>query len=273
MKKKQIRVGNQTAFSAMEPVLPFNYAVENHFDAFEWFPDKKESGAGWNAGDIGPALRHFIKETAKAHDIKLSVHAPWWANPLESETGKLIFEDLELARHIDAKLLNIHLYTEKGIPAYVDAIEPVMRRARENGIMLAIENTPLTGPEDFNALFALLQAQNGSSMAHVGMCLDLGHANLCGSTKNNYLKFMDLLETSVPVIHLHLHENYGDYDAHLPLFTGPAGRGDYAGISGAIVRLKKRGFSGCAILEQWPQPPTLLNQSREQFLRLWNLQA
>src|SRR5947209_6292522 len=42
-----ISIGNQTAFSAASLMEPFEYALANGFDAFEWFPDKKESGAGW----------------------------------------------------------------------------------------------------------------------------------------------------------------------------------------------------------------------------------
>ena len=42
-----IRIGNQTAFSALTPLEPFEYAVQNGFTAFEWFPDKKETGEGW----------------------------------------------------------------------------------------------------------------------------------------------------------------------------------------------------------------------------------
>jgi hypothetical protein len=34
--------------------------------------------------------------------------------------------------------------------------------------------------------------------------------------------------------------------------------------------MKRRGFSGSLILEQWPQPPSLLNQARDALLRIWN---
>ena len=101
------------------------------------------------------------------------------------------------------------------------------------------------------------------------MCLDLGHANLCAATRNDYLQFVDRLASHVPIIHLHLHENYGDADTHLPLFTGPAGRDD-AGIRGLLERLRRRRFSGSIILEQWPQPPSLLNQARDRLIRLLN---
>jgi len=38
------------AFSAL--TIPFEYAVESGFNAFEWFPDKKESGEGWDVDFI-----------------------------------------------------------------------------------------------------------------------------------------------------------------------------------------------------------------------------
>ncbi|MBW1791987.1 MAG: hypothetical protein JRJ14_06945 [Deltaproteobacteria bacterium] len=57
---KNIRIGNQTAFMALTPLDPFLYAVENPFDAFEWFPDKKESGAGWALDDITKKMGRSI---------------------------------------------------------------------------------------------------------------------------------------------------------------------------------------------------------------------
>jgi hypothetical protein len=59
---KQIRIGNQTSFSAQTPLQPFDFALENGFDAFEWFPDKKDSGAGWDTDDIDSEMRQHIKE-------------------------------------------------------------------------------------------------------------------------------------------------------------------------------------------------------------------
>lgn len=260
----RIRIGNQTAFSALTPIVPFEYAVENGFDAFEWFPDKKESGAGWQEEDLDIETRRQVKNSAFEHDMRLSVHVPWQLSPVQPHDCERLFEDLEFAKDIGASLLNIHLDTVEGISAYVDAIVPCIKRLTQADVSLSIENTPLTAPEDFNELFKRLHNLGFTDAAQVGMCLDIGHANLCSATLNDYLKFIDLLDPRVPIIHLHMHENYGDYDSHLPLFTGPAGN-DALGIQGLIERLKRRRFSGCIILEQWPQPPTLLNEARNRL--------
>jgi phosphoglucan,water dikinase len=260
----RIRIGNQTALSASTVTQPFEYAVANGFDAFEWFPDKNESGEGWEESDLDAETRHYVKDTALKHDIRLSVHAPLQANPLRQESRKALLKNIEFANDISASLLNIHLYTDEGIASYVQAIRPLIEDLAKLGIELAIENTPATAPEDFNELFAQLANLVVKDAARVGMCLDIGHANLCESTRNDYIRFIDLLDPGVPVIHLHMHENYGDYDSHLPVFTGPAGKDD-SGITAVIDRMRKRRFSGCIILEQWPQPPSLLIEARDRL--------
>jgi sugar phosphate isomerase/epimerase len=261
----RIRIGNQTAFSASSVMLPFEYAVANGFDAFEWFPDKKESGAGWTVSDISDEMRDFIRNTAQTRDIILSVHAPWQVNPLLSQGGEHLFECVRFAKDIGASLVNVHLVGDMGIEAYLRALFPWLQILVEAGIRLSIENTPRTCPREFNELFLKLPKLFPDLAGWVGLCLDLGHANLCEETRNDYLKFMDLLQPHVPVIHIHAHENYGDNDSHLTLFTGPA-VSDPTGITGFVKRLGQRQFAGCIILEQWPEPPSLLNNARNNLI-------
>ncbi len=263
----RVRIGNQTSRHAPSLMLPFEYAMANRFDAFEWFPDKNESGAGWEESDISKETRIFIRDTALAGDIRLSVHASLQSNPVISDAGKLISKTIGFAQDIGATLINIHFYNDKGVAAFADAIAPLGKRLAKAGIQLSIENTLYTGPQDFNELFRSLRSLERTG--NVGMCLDLGHANLYYATRNDYLKFVDLLDPEVPVIHIHMHENYGDCDSHLPIFTGPAGK-DAAGITGFMERMNKRNFSGSIILEQWPQPEGLLNEARTRLIEIIN---
>src|SRR6266436_2096330 len=118
-----IRIGNQTAFSVTPIEVPFYYALDNGFEAFEWFPDKKPSG-GWDETNLDKGLRFHFRNLAGARAVRMSVHARWQANPLDPQTWPLLLNDLELASDLGAVLLNIHLYTEAGIDAYVRAITP-----------------------------------------------------------------------------------------------------------------------------------------------------
>ncbi|SPD74771.1 hypothetical protein PITCH_A330036 [uncultured Desulfobacterium sp.] len=264
IKKGRIRIGNQTFFSTVSISEPFRYAVVNSFDAFEWFPDLKVSGAGWTEGDLGKKTRALIKKIANDHDIALSVHLPWTANPLKKESYDTILRNAEFALDIGACLVNIHFFADEGAQAFVQAISHLIELLSANAIRLSIENVPATGPAAFNILFEHLRNTELDTSC-VGMCLDLGHANLCKETLNDYLGYVDILGPQVPIIHLHVHENYGDRDSHLTIFTGPAGK-DPSGIAGLLERLEKRGFSGAIIMEQWPQPPSLLNEARNRLV-------
>jgi sugar phosphate isomerase/epimerase len=264
---RPIRIGNQTAFTALMATEPFEFAIKNGFDAFEWFPDKKETGAGWKESDLDAKTRRYIKHEALEHQIRLSVHTPWQVNPVQPGAWTRLLEAVRFAEEIGASLLNVHLYAGEGMGAYVQSIIPLMKRLTRLGIELSIENTPLTGPGHFNELFQRLRNLDSVDTSGVGMCLDVGHANLCQATRNDYLKFIALLDPQVPIIHIHIHENYGDFDSHIPLFTGSSAQ-DASGIEELARHLIRRKFAGCVILEQWPQPPALLQEARNKLAEI-----
>ena len=257
----RVRIGNQTAYKALPPELPFEYAVARGFDAFEWFPDRRPTGQGWDAADLRPEQRAAFRKRAREHDITLSVHAKLPADPLEPGSQGHLEEGFRLAEDLGAVLLNLHFSRADSVARYAEAVQPWAARCGSAGLQLAVENTPADGPDDFNELF---ERVGGG----VGMCLDIGHANLHAATRNDYLGYIDRLGPHVPIIHVHAHENYGDRDDHLPPFSGPA-RVDEAGLAGFADRMLRRGFRGSVIVEQWPDPPGLLDRARDGLARLF----
>ncbi|HYT91361.1 MAG TPA: sugar phosphate isomerase/epimerase family protein [Gemmataceae bacterium] len=258
---QRIRIGNQTAVSSTDRMEPFEFALRHGFDAFEWFEDKKPladgTAVGWDETDMDATTRAWIRDTGQAHGVRFTVHAPWQANPLHPAGIALLLHSVDFARDIGADLVNLHLYTEEGPEQYVCSLEPVIRRAATAGLRVSIENTPHTTPAHFNDTFTRFRELDRIPPGTVGMCLDIGHANLCGETRNDFVRYLDRLDPEVPIIHMHVHENYGDADSHLTLFTGPAGTND-AGIRSLLKRLHRRAYDGALVLEQWPRPPELL---------------
>jgi sugar phosphate isomerase/epimerase len=258
---QRIRIGNQTAISCADTMEPFQFALQQGFDAFEWFADKKEyadgSVTGWDETDMDADLRDWIRQAGASHDVLFTVHAPWQANPLHADGIPLLIRSIDFARDVGANLVNLHLYMDEGPQGYAQALEPVLRHAAAAGLRISIENTPHTTPDDFNDTFACLAEMGTVPDGMVGMCLDIGHANLCAPTHNHFIRYLDALASAVPILHVHAHENYGDADSHLTLFTGPS-RDDDSGIRALVERLRRRDYGGAVILEQWPNPPQLL---------------
>ncbi|KJU84048.1 Xylose isomerase-type TIM barrel domain protein [Candidatus Magnetobacterium bavaricum] len=265
----QIRVGNQTSCTAASPGLPFGYAIASGFDTFEWFPDKKDWGQGWLESDISSTERTNIRKKAAQQKITLSVHAPLVVNPLRGETYDAFINTVGFAMDIGAVLINIHLFNQEGMERYVRTLEPYIRHTAELSLKLSIENTPDISPDDINRAFELIGQIKHIPTDHVGMCFDIGHANVFDQTRNDYIRYITTIQSHVPIIHIHMHENYGDWDRHLPIFTGPAGN-DPTGITAFVAEMKRRKFSGSIIMEQWPQQPYLLNNARDRLLAIFN---
>ena len=264
-----LRIGNQT--SGYAPArLPYEFARRHNFDAFEWFSDR--CGAGWCESETTDAEKHDLLDIAKSGAVRYSIHAPHASDPTTREGADAILRSIRFGGEIGARLVNLHFFPEHHTRPYVESLKPLMDEAERAGLILSLENTPATSPDHVNAVFGVLSGIAGATK-RVGMCLDSGHANLHAGTRNDFVRFVDLLGDHVPIVHWHAHENWGDRDSHLPLFTGPSGTND-RGLRALVRRLKARGFAGSVILEQWPHPPEQLIRSRERLGELlaaeWN---
>jgi sugar phosphate isomerase/epimerase len=260
--QSRFRIGNQTS-RHVPWRLPYEFALEHSFGAFEWFSDT--GPAGWSEGAVDGRARQALRREGETLGVRFSVHVPVAADPTRSEGVTAISRSLDFAGGVAAEVVNIHLFPERQAGEFAMAIRPLLANAPA-GVRLCLENTPATSPEYVNKVFEELLSLPGAG-GRVGMCLDTGHANLHASTRNDYLGYVDRLQSHVPVIHWHAHENWGDGDSHLPLFTGPSARDDN-GLRGLTRRLWRRGFCGSIILEQWPQEPELLAVARDRLVEL-----
>ena len=265
MSQARFRIGNQTNCN-VPAHLPFQFAVDNGFDAFEWFSDPGR--VGWHEDTMSTAQRAECRAVARKHDILFSVHAPWAADPTTTAGAASILQSIRFAGEVGAGVVNLHIFPQHDVKVYVEALMPLIRAIDNPKTRLSIENTRQTSPEDANAIFAEISAKPEAA-GRVGMCLDMGHANLFEGTHNDYLSYVDRLGGHVPIIHWHAHENWGDRDSHLPLFTGAAAQDD-GSVRALVQRLKRRGFAGSVVMEQWPEPPEILVQTRRRLLQIWN---
>lgn len=193
-----------------------------------------EVGSSYNedfihATDINPYSVH----------LKYKVHLTAPPCPEQDDEINNYLEVLDKAYETGAKVCVMHVdYIEEGklnfkekIDNFINAVEPVMTKAKEYEINIAIENQlDLLGifgstPKQIQYILSRLR----ENYDNVGICLDIGHANIasesnqCGynGTLENWL---DIFEEDI--IHTHIHENHGNSvrypsglpkDEHLPV--------------------------------------------------------
>jgi sugar phosphate isomerase/epimerase len=181
-----LRLGNQTSFAAGNFLEPFEFALANGFSAFEFFPDRGFSGTGgWDERDVGAPVRQEIRQRAADRDMLLTVHAPLAFDPLANSQDDRLYSTVAFASEIGARLMVLHLDVSRGPERFLEAIGPARMVAAETGLQLALENTVHTGPDNFNRFFTLLQSSGVEPVSHIGVCFDMGHANLCAVTRND----------------------------------------------------------------------------------------
>ncbi len=166
----------------------------------------------------------------------------------------------------DAKQVVAHL------PGSIAGLRYAVEKLAPFGIRVGIENWSISGTPD-----QLQEIKAGVGHDCLGMLLDVGHAHIMaqkkilppGMTPEAYVDSLPF-----PIYELHLHDNHGDLDEHLPLGAG--------GLSlDPVVRaLKRKGFCGYATAEIIPNMKAIpiedaaamqaIRQTREAFERAWD---
>ena len=267
--KRAIVVGNQTALSAPRPLEPFRFALRHRFGAFEWFEDQRD-GRGFAFAACDGACRERLRAIGARRGLYYSVHAALRSNVADPE-DRALAEAVAFASAIGAAVVVTHFPDTVPRGEIAAGLAAWAARAAAQALCLTVENTPATAPADLNTLFERAfppapgpAAAPDPNHAFAGVCFDMGHANLHPEWRNDYIGYLDQLATHAPLRHVHVHENHGDHDSHLPLFTGPAAR-SARGIHLLIDRLRSRGYRGALVMEQWPFPPHLLCEARDKL--------
>lgn len=174
-----------------------------------------------------------IAELAGSQGIGLSVHTPYTLNLGERipvirrahvETFKRI---LKLADLLDAKWITTHIghhigYREGKKEAFETALSTfreLLKLSEDMGILIAVENLKPVGPDSelvylCDSIPELLSFLDKLGSENVGVCLDVGHANLAEGVS----AYLDAFEKSI--ICIHAHDNDGREDLHRPPGSG-----------------------------------------------------
>jgi sugar phosphate isomerase/epimerase len=158
--------------------------------------------------------------------LKVTIHAPFAdlnpgaLEPLVFEaTRRRFFQTLEAADRLGARLVVFHPGYEWWKYGGLDHLwlnqnlrfwPPLLKKAAEQNCTMALENI---FEKDTGTLSDLLSALDTPWLGH---CFDIGHWNLFSEV--SLADWFDVLGSRL--VHLHLHDNRGKADDHLPVGEG-----------------------------------------------------
>ncbi|MHA2015531.1 MAG: sugar phosphate isomerase/epimerase family protein [Candidatus Thorarchaeota archaeon] len=194
-----------------------------------------------------------VLEVIRSHGLKLTLHAPYHdiniaslKEPIRRASVDILKHCIEVAREMDVDALVLH--TGKCPEDQVARVELARERmaaslfglatfASDFGVRLGIENKQRASDREL-ILYPEEQLEWVSALKDLGAfsVLDLGHANTTGRSPVEYL---DILWDTIGEIHLH--DNRGTADEHLPLGEGTLP------LDSILKRISE--FDGTVILE------------------------
>ena len=188
-------------------------------------------------------------EILESYNLKYSIHAPFMdvniASPQDQSRLNSIAQiksSIELANEIDAEAVVVHpglisflanKYFKKEVYEFAnDSIKEIGDYAKDLGVLATIENMPNFESMIYQNIVDLNQMLVENEMH---MTLDIGHANHVGYAPD------EMIFDSIK--HVHVHDNLGDDDTHLPLGEGSID------LKYIINTLESKNYDGIYILE------------------------
>lgn len=194
---------------------------------------------GWEEPWVSSQLARQIKDACKGAP-HLSVHTrpehwQWDPHGLEDE--------INLCATIGAKSLIVHPGSLglEGLDPHPDfpGIKRLANLARELGVRVILENTPNTMAQLDLALDGIGDDPNETNL---GICIDVGHAYMSQDAGREPIRnYIDRYRGQL--VHVHLHDNFGDSDDHLPIGEASI---DWQNVVDRIGAIE---YSGPAVLE------------------------
>lgn len=205
-------------------------------DAFQWVYDLEDIGfqawevVGEGQQKLDEKVRAKVMDVYETTNLDISVHLPYSDLNIASvnqgiweETLRQMLKCIELASGF-ANLAVIHpgwlsplgsYVPDRAMEHMVKALQMLCDAADESGMSVAIENMinmdrlMCRHPEEMQALLEDVDRSN------IGITFDVGHAN----TNSNISDFFTE-GIRANIVHMHLHDNNGEWDDHLPLGEG-----------------------------------------------------
>lgn len=185
----------------------------------------------FSANDLDACSEGEVKRLAHAleqNGLEASIHGPFMdlspggVDPRIKEVTRDRFSaTLELARFFKPTTIVFHPgYEDRAFDGAVDlwlesslnTWRPLVKKAAEMGLILAIENVYEEGPGSLRQLLSSVDSP------HFRFCFDTGHHHSFSQRKASPAEWMETLGGYLSEVHLH--DNHTERDEHLPMGEG-----------------------------------------------------
>ena len=173
---------------------------------------------------LTPETKALFEDALGSHNLKLTVHAPFsdlniasFNESIRSASLGILRETLSLASELGAMVVTIHpghcsplsrRYSEEYLTIHRRSFETIAEWSEEFGVKVGVENMPSFPILDAQTCLRLAELLDGIDL---GVTFDVGHLN---TTTRDFRGFLRTFGDRI--VHLHLHDNHGDRDEHLP---------------------------------------------------------
>lgn len=249
---------------ARDPLAEVSWIGKNKFDFVDLTLEPP-------AADPDKLQLEDIQSALERYNLGVVTHSAWFiplASPFATIREATLQEYrrcLKTAHGLGARILNVHagklpphFTMNDAINWHVETLAPLCEEASRLGVTIVLEHVPFWGPNQLEVLLAIME-----KVPPLGFHLDSGHAKL----ERGYDRFSEYLKfLGHRLRHVHLSENDGSSDQHLPPGSVSRNATDWPGH---IRELKATGYDGTITLEVFSQLREHLLWSRDRLRKWW----
>jgi sugar phosphate isomerase/epimerase len=248
---------------ARNPIQEINWFGQHGFDFVDFTLEPP-------AADPGQIDIVAVRNALARHGLGIVAHTAWFI-PLGSPFGSIreaclseFQRSLVTANQLGAKVMNLHYGKSPSLSPkdqvirwHVETLGRLCDEAARVGVTIVMEHAPFGGSDQLENIVAIME-----KVPLLRLHLDGGHAKL----ERGYDRWDEYLDRlGQRLMHVHLSENDGTADQHLPLGAAPLSTTDWPK---RIKSLKATGYDGTITLEVFSEHREYLLLSRE-LLRKW----
>jgi sugar phosphate isomerase/epimerase len=253
-----------------------NHPARNPLEEIEWFGQHGFDFVDFTleppAADPDQIDPRAIRAAIDHHGLGVVAHTAWFipiGSPFGSVRGASLAEfqrALGAAHQIGATVMNVHYGKSPGffskeqvIGWHVEVLSRLCQEAAEVGVTIVLEHIPHGGSEQMENVVAIMER-----VPLLRFHLHSGHAKL----ERGYDRWDEYLDRlGHKLLHVHLSENDGTADQHLPLGAAPRSKTDWPQH---VKKLKATGYDSTITLEVFAPQKEYLLLSRDLLRRWWD---